>query len=101
MDGRRGLVRQESRKTVARVKQCIKTKALTYNEVIAVYRDIVLHMKKTTSQLTNWTLEDDGTSINQEVRNALETRETRGASVRTSFDMSVDKKEHSRSQKAT
>lgn len=92
MDGRRGLVRQESRKTVARVKQCIKTKALSYYEVIAVYHDIILHMKKTASQLTNWTLEDDGTSINQELRDALETRETRGTPVRTSFDMTVDKK---------
>jgi hypothetical protein len=87
MDGRRGLVRQESRKKVARVKEIMGVKKLTYTEIITVYKDIILHMKQTMSQLTNWTAYNDGVSTNPEVRNALEDRETRGTPVRTSFDM--------------
>ena len=60
---------------------------MTYNEVISVYQGIVLHMKQTTTKLTNWTMIDDGVSTNPEVRTATETRETRGDPLRTSFDM--------------
>lgn len=90
MDGRRGLVRQESRKVVARVKDHIQTKKLSCNEVISVYRDIILHMKQTMTQLTNWTYKDDGNSENAEVRQALSDKETRGLPVRTSFDLSCN-----------
>lgn len=91
MDGRRGLVRQESRKAVARAKQSVKTKAYSYTEIITFYRDIILHMKKTSSQLTNWTVVDDGFSANQELRDAQDTKETRGIPIRTSFDLDPKK----------
>lgn len=91
MDGRRGLVRQESRKTVARAKQHIKTKAYTYTELITLYHEIILHMKRTASKLTNWTPDDDETTWNQELRDAQDNRETRGTPVRTSFDLEPKK----------
>lgn len=87
--GRRMLLQQESKKKVTKIKEKTKNTPLTYDKVISEYHHIIRYMKHVSSRITNWTYAEDIKTTNTEVLMAIESKETRGTPVRTSFDMAV------------